>query len=88
MFPTLKMKWNRFLKFSSPYNETGRAFRNFRNNTVIPHFEGEHKFKVMPISFEHKHTKRLELITAKKGRDINYNTFVTGTETPLDEMSI
>ena len=54
MSPTLIIKWHKFVKFSSPYNETGRSFRNFRNNTVIPHFEGEHKSKGVPVSIEKK----------------------------------
>ena len=88
MYPTLKMKWSRFLKFSSPYNETGTSFRNFRNNTIIPHIDGEHKHRGVPVSIEHNYDKRLALIKAKKGRDINYNNFVPDSETPLDEMSI
>ena len=86
--PTLKMKWDKFVKFACPYTPTGTNFRNFRNNTIIRHLKGEHKHKGVPVSIEPNFNKRQALITAKKGKDISYNTYVDDSESPLCDMSL
>ena len=86
--PTLKMKWDKFVKFACPYTPTGTNFRNFRNNTIRKHLINEHKYKGVPVSIEPNFNKRQALITAKKGKDISYNTYVDDSESPLNEMSL